>query len=48
MEPKKYKRLPCGNSDFKDIVTGNYACVDKTRYMELPERENNRNRFYEK
>jgi hypothetical protein len=46
METKKFKRLPYGNSDFKDIITANYAYVDKTRYIELLERENNRNQFF--
>ncbi|MDR3327910.1 MAG: ATP-binding protein [Prevotellaceae bacterium] len=46
METKNYKRLPYGNSDFKNIVTSNYAYVDKTRYIELLERESNRNQFF--
>jgi hypothetical protein len=38
MEPK---RLPYGISDFENLVTDGYAYVDKTRYLELMERENN-------
>jgi hypothetical protein len=45
METKKYKRLPYGNLDFRSIVLDNYAYVDKTRYIELLERENNSNGF---
>ncbi|KAA6303042.1 MAG: hypothetical protein EZS26_000645 [Candidatus Ordinivivax streblomastigis] len=46
METKKYKRLPYGNSDFRSIVLDNYAYVDKTRYIEMLERESNRNQFF--
>jgi hypothetical protein len=46
METKKYKRLPYGNSDFKSIRMENYAYVDKTRYIELLEQENNKNQFF--
>jgi hypothetical protein len=46
METKKYKRLPYGNSDFRSIRTENYAYVDKTRYIELLERESNKNQFF--
>ncbi|MDR2621935.1 MAG: ATP-binding protein [Dysgonamonadaceae bacterium] len=46
METKTYKRLPYGNSDFKSIITENYAYVDKTRYIELLEKESNKNQFF--
>ncbi|MDR1674962.1 MAG: ATP-binding protein [Tannerella sp.] len=46
METKVFKRLPYGNSDFKDIVLNNYAYVDKTRYIEMLEQESNRNQFF--
>jgi hypothetical protein len=46
METKKYKRLPYGNSDFRDIRLNNYAYVDKTRYIAQMEEEANRNLFF--
>jgi hypothetical protein len=46
METKKYKQLPYGNSDFKSIITENYAYVDKTMYIEMLENENNKNLFF--
>jgi hypothetical protein len=46
METKKYRRLPYGNSDFRSIRMENYAYVDKTRYIELLERESNKNQFF--
>ncbi|MDR1631865.1 MAG: ATP-binding protein [Dysgonamonadaceae bacterium] len=46
METKTFKRLPYGNSDFRDIVLHNYAYVDKTRFIEQMEREANRNHFF--
>ncbi|GHV64422.1 hypothetical protein FACS1894199_02640 [Bacteroidia bacterium] len=46
MEPKKFKRLPYGNSDFRSIRKENYAYVDKTRYIELLEQESNKNQFF--
>jgi hypothetical protein len=46
METRKYKRLPYGNSDFKDIILNNYAYMDKTRYIEMLEQEANRNQFF--
>ncbi|MDR3093748.1 MAG: AAA family ATPase, partial [Bacteroidales bacterium] len=46
MEAKKYTRLPYGNSDFRSIITENYAYVDKTRYIELLEQESNKNQFF--
>jgi hypothetical protein len=41
MTTKTIKRLPCGISDFGRLITENYACVDKTRYIEQSENENN-------
>ena len=37
METKICKRPPYDNSDLKSIITENYACVDKTRYIEMLE-----------
>ena len=36
-----HKRLPYGLSNYEDIVEHGYAYVDKTRYIELIERESN-------
>jgi hypothetical protein len=33
METKTFKHLPYGISDFRRIVTQNYAYVDKTRFI---------------
>jgi hypothetical protein len=43
MEPKKLPcgRIPYGISNFEDLITGGYAYVDKTRYIELLENEPN-------
>ncbi|MDR1336451.1 MAG: AAA family ATPase, partial [Tannerella sp.] len=41
-----FKRLPYGNSDFRRIVTQNYAYVDKTRFIEKLENESNPNQFF--
>jgi hypothetical protein len=46
METKVFKRLPYGISDFKKIICENYAYVDKTRYIEMLERESNPNQFF--
>jgi hypothetical protein len=35
MENKNSKRLPVGISNFEDLITGNYAYVDKTAYYDL-------------
>ncbi|MDR1602121.1 MAG: AAA family ATPase [Tannerella sp.] len=45
METKLFKRLPYGNSDFRNIMLRNYACIDKTRFIEELEKEDNRNHF---
>jgi hypothetical protein len=41
-----FKRLPYGNSDFRDIILQWYACIDKTRFIEDLEKEDNRNHFF--
>jgi hypothetical protein len=46
METKKVKQLPYGESDFGSLITNNYAYVDKTRFIEMMEREPNRNHFF--
>ncbi|MDR3245887.1 MAG: AAA family ATPase, partial [Prevotellaceae bacterium] len=46
METMKGKRLPYGNSDFEKIRTGNFVYIDKTRYIELLENENNDKLFF--
>jgi hypothetical protein len=40
MNTTKRKRLPYGNTNFESIRTGNYAYIDKTRYIELLEDDN--------
>jgi hypothetical protein len=42
----KTKLLPYGSSNFGRIMTENYAYVDKTRFIELLENENNPNQFF--
>jgi hypothetical protein len=46
METKLFKRLPSGNSDFRDIMLQNYAYVDKTQFIKKLENESNRNQFF--
>ncbi|GAP72549.1 AAA ATPase [Candidatus Symbiothrix dinenymphae] len=46
METKTVKRLPYGNSNFKSIMTENYAYVDKTRFVEQLENEANKYQFF--
>jgi hypothetical protein len=46
MESKSFKRLPSGNSDFRDITLHDYAYVDKTRFIKELENESNRNQFF--
>jgi hypothetical protein len=41
-----YKKLPYGNSNFADLIATGYAYVDKTRFIELLENENNRFQFF--
>jgi hypothetical protein len=40
------KLLPYGNSNFGSIITENYAYIDKTRFIELLEKEPNKNQFF--
>jgi len=40
------KKLPYGQSNFADLIERNYAYVDKTRYVELLENENNTYQFF--
>ena len=42
MTEQTFKRLPCGDSNFESVRTGNYAYVDKTQYIEMLEKESNR------
>ncbi|MDR1331424.1 MAG: AAA family ATPase, partial [Tannerella sp.] len=46
MGTKTFKRLPSGNSDFRDIMLQSYAYVDKTRFIKDLESESNRNHFF--
>jgi hypothetical protein len=46
MNAKNPKRIPYGNSDFRNIRTENYAYVDKTRFIELLANESNKNYFF--
>ncbi|MDR2578444.1 MAG: AAA family ATPase [Chitinispirillales bacterium] len=39
------KKLPYGMSNFADLIESGYVYVDKTRYVELLENENNRYQF---
>ncbi|MDR1154057.1 MAG: AAA family ATPase, partial [Bacteroidales bacterium] len=41
-----FKRLPYGNSHFKDIILQGYAYIDKTRFIAELENEDNRNHFF--
>ncbi|GHT64032.1 hypothetical protein AGMMS50239_21010 [Bacteroidia bacterium] len=43
---ERFKRLPYGNSNFERIITEDYAYVDKTRFIELLEQENNSYLFF--
>ena len=40
------KKLPYGMSNFADLIESGYAYVDKTRYVEQLENENNRYQFF--
>ena len=46
MKSKNIKRLPYGTSNFETIRTENYAYVDKTRFIELLEKESNKYQFF--
>jgi hypothetical protein len=41
----KQKKIPYGQSNFADLIESGYAYVDKTRYIEHLENENNRYQF---
>jgi hypothetical protein len=46
MSGMNIKRLPYGNSNFEKVRTENYVYIDKTRFIELLEMENNANLFF--
>ena len=46
MEVKTYKRLPYGETNFESVRKENYAYVDKTRFIETLEKENNKRQFF--
>ena len=46
METKRFKRLPYGISNFKRLRADNYIYVDKTRFIEYMEEENNPYQFF--
>ena len=46
MSVKPFKRLPYGTSNFERIIVENYAYVDKTRFIEMLENEQNPNQFF--
>jgi hypothetical protein len=46
MIEKKFKRLPCGISNFERLISENYCYVDKTRFIEVLENEANKNQFF--
>ncbi|MDR1383628.1 MAG: AAA family ATPase, partial [Planctomycetaceae bacterium] len=46
MNQNSLKRLPYGMSDFRRIRIENYVYVDKTRFIETLESENNSSHFF--
>jgi len=46
MKPHNIKWLLYGNSNFESVRMENYAYVDKNRFIELLEKENNKNQFF--
>ncbi|MDR2286161.1 MAG: AAA family ATPase [Prevotellaceae bacterium] len=46
MDKKVSKRLPYGNTNFEKLRTENFVYIDKTRYIELLENENNDKLFF--
>ena len=46
MEVKKFKRLPYGNSNFERLITENYIYIDKTKFIEQLENEDNTYQFF--
>jgi hypothetical protein len=43
MDTPRYKLLPYGTSNYGHLITENYAYVDKTRFIEMMEKEVNTN-----
>ena len=41
-----FKKIPYGQSNFADLIENGYAYVDKTRFIELLEKENNTYQFF--
>jgi hypothetical protein len=41
-----FKKLPYGQSNFANMIESGYAYVDKTRFIELLENENNTYQFF--
>ncbi|MDR2287269.1 MAG: AAA family ATPase, partial [Prevotellaceae bacterium] len=46
MDKRITKRLPYGNTNFEKLRTENFVYIDKTRYIELLETENNDKLFF--
>ncbi|MDR2761530.1 MAG: AAA family ATPase, partial [Planctomycetaceae bacterium] len=47
MTTKEPKKLPYGNANFQSVRTeNNYAYVDKTRFIESLEKENNKSKIF--
>ena len=46
MKEKTFKRLPYGTSNFERLILENYAYVDKTRFVEILENEQNPYQFF--
>ncbi|MDR1140237.1 MAG: AAA family ATPase, partial [Planctomycetaceae bacterium] len=46
MKKKEPKQLPYGNADFKKIRTNNFVYIDKTRFIELLEKESNSSKIF--
>jgi len=46
MADRVFKRLPYGISNFERLIMEDYVYVDKTRYIEMLENENNKYQFF--
>ncbi|MDR1170734.1 MAG: AAA family ATPase, partial [Prevotellaceae bacterium] len=46
MTARLFKRIPYGKSNFRDIILSGYAYIDKTRFIEELENEDNPNHFF--
>ena len=46
MTANLFKRLPYGNTNFESVRTEDYVYIDKTRFIEMLERENNKSQFF--